>query len=354
MRLLSKLLLAGMVVAAPVASAQEAGAAKEGANYVKPKTSWGVPDLQGFWSNTSFTTMQRTALTTKLKLTDQEAESLTRRNTYTAARAEEAGASKVDKESSDKLLADKNPSRGYNTFWMDPGAAYARVKGEYRSSWITYPTDGRIPYTEAGIAANTRSSNFDDYEIRPLPERCLMSFTGGAGPVMNNGMYNNTYQIVQSPNSVMILTEMIHDVRVIPIVKSAAEAKHGPSEIPKWGGDAVGWYEGDTLVIETVNSHPKQRSFISPGGKVTERYTRWSDGQLFYEFKVQDSKLYKEAWGGEMSLNHSAEPLYEYACHEGNYALPGILAGARKLEAEGRPHPVEKPIFAGVDIPDGE
>ncbi|HOZ28300.1 MAG TPA: hypothetical protein PK080_13115, partial [Hyphomonadaceae bacterium] len=226
MRLMSSLLLAGVILAAPAALAQTntpAEAPKEGADYAKPKTSWGVPDLQGFWSNTSFTSMQRTPLTTKLVLSEQEAASLVHRNTYTAARAEEAGASKVDKESSDKLLADKNPSRGYNTFWMDPGAAYARVKGEYRSSWITYPTDGRIPYTEAGIAANTRSSNFDDYEIRPLPERCLMSFTGGAGPVMNNGMYNNTYQIVQSPNSVMILTEMIHDVRVIPIVKSAAE-----------------------------------------------------------------------------------------------------------------------------------
>lgn len=346
------LLLAGLIAAATPALAQEAP--KEGAAYVKPRTSWGVPDLQGFWSNTSFTTMQRTALTDKLVLSDHDAEQLTKRNTYTAARAEEAGASKVDKESSDKLLADKNPSRGYNTFWMDPGASYARVKGEYRSSWITYPADGKIPYTDAGIAANTRATHFDDYEIRPLPERCLMSFTGGAGPVMNNGMYNNTYQIVQSPGAVMILTEMIHDVRVIPIVASAAEAKHGPAEIPKWGGDAVGWYEGDTLVVETVNSHPKQRSFIGPGGKVTERYSRWSDGQLYYEFKVEDPKLYKETWGGEMSLNHSSEPLYEYACHEGNYALPGILAGARKLEREGRPHPLEKPIFAGVDIPDGE
>ena len=358
MRLMSRLLLAGMIIAAPAAAAQQAAtpaeAPKEGAAYTKPKTSWGVPDLQGFWSNTSFTSMQRTPLTSKLVLTEKEAASLVNRNTYTAAYAEEAGASKVDKESSDKLLADKNPSRGYNAFWMDPGKAYARVKGEYRSSWITFPSDGRIPYSDAGMAANMRTNSFEDYEIRPLPERCLMSFTGGAGPVMNNGMYNNTYQIVQSPDSVMILTEMIHDVRVIPIVKSAAEAKHGPKEIPKWGGDAVGWYEGDTLVIETVNSHPKQRSFISPGGKVTERYSRWSDGQLFYEFKGEDAKLYKEAWGGEMSLNLSNEPLYEYACHEGNYALPGILAGARKLEAEGRPHPVEKAIFAGVDVPDGE
>ena len=119
-------------------------------------------------------------------------------------------------------------------------------------------------------------------------------------------------------------------------------------------GDSVGWYEGDTLVVETVNSHPKQRSYITAKGKVTERYTRWSPTEIFYEFKVEDPVLYTSSWSGEMSLRASEEPLYEYACHEGNYALPGILAGARKLEREGRPHPIEQPIFAGVDVSDGE
>ena len=175
MKLMSRLLLAGMIIAAPAAAAQQttapAEASKEGAAYTKPKTSWGVPDLQGFWTNTSFTSMQRTPLTSKLVLSEEEAASLTRRNTYTAAYAEEAGASKVDKESSDKLLADKNPSRGYNTFWMDPGKAYAKVKGEYRSSWITFPANGRIPYSEAGIAANTRSGNFDIWTVEVDPEQ---------------------------------------------------------------------------------------------------------------------------------------------------------------------------------------
>ena len=120
--------------------------------------------------------------------------------------------------------------------------------------------------------------------------------------------------------------------KIVPIFKSKAEAKHGPAVIPKWGGDAVGWYEGDTLVIETVNSNPNQRSYISKAGKVTERFTRWSADQIFYQFTVEDPTLYKQTWGGEMSLNTSKEPLYEYACHEGNYALPGILAGARAVE----------------------
>ncbi len=267
--------------------------------------------------------------------------------------------SKLDAESSAKLLSDKNSNRAYNTFWMELGTNYATVKGEIRSSWITYPDNGKVPYSQAGIAANTRAGSYEDpegrpLEGRPLSERCLMSFTGSGGPVLGNGYYNTTIQIVQTPGSVMMLTEMIHDVRVIPIVKSAAEGKHSPGVIPKWGGDSAGWYEGDTLVVETVNSHPRQRSYISATGKVTERYARWSDGEIFYEFKIEDPALYTSNWGGEMVLRVSKEPMYEYACAEGNYALAGVLAGARKLEREGRPHPPQLAMYAGADQSDGE
>jgi hypothetical protein len=350
--LLATAIAALALAAAPAAVAQASGLTEPG--FKPPHTGWGAPDLQGFWSNSSFTGMQRPAGADKLVLNEQEAAALAKRNVYSGARRQEAGASKVDEKSSQELLADKNPSRGYNTFWMDPGQSYAKVKGEYRSSWITDPPDGRIPYTERGIRANTRGAAYDGPESRSLSERCIMSFTGSYGPVIGNGMYNNTLQIVQSPNSVMILAEMIHDARVIPIVKSKTDVKHGPTAIPKWGGDSVGWYEGDTLVVETVNSHPRQRSYISPAGKVTERFTRWSDRQILYQFTVEDPTLYKQTWGGEESLNTSREPLYEYACHEGNYGLTGILAGARQLEREGRPQPAEKPIFAGVDTSDGE
>jgi len=334
-----------LAAAAIVASAH----AQTRAGYGTPRTSWGAPDLGGFWTNTSLTTMQRPSGADKLVLNDTEAAELARRNVYSSAAREEAGASKVDEASSRQLLSDANPSRAYNRFWMDPGQSYAKVRGEYRSSWITDPADGRIPYAEAGIQANTRATGFDDVEIRPLAERCIWSFTGGAGPVMNNGMYNNTYQIVQTPDTVMILTEMVHDVRVIPL-----GGRHGPKDIPRWGGDSVGWYEGDTLVVETINPHPRQRSFISRSGKVTERFTPWSEDEIVYAFRVEDPILYTRPWGGEMALRISAEPLYEYACHEGNHALPGVLAGARQLEREGRPHPIEKPIFAGVDTSDGE
>ncbi len=342
-RMIVAMVLAGGGVVSPACYAQAA------AGYETARTSWGAPDLGGFWTNTSLTAMQRPAGAEKLVLDEKEADALTRKNVYSAAEREESGASSIDEASSKKLLSDGNASRAYNRYWMDPGSSYAKVKGEYRSSWVTYPANGRIPYTDAGVRANTRSTSFDDFEIRPLPERCIMSFTGGAGPVMNNGMYNNTYQIVQTPGAIMILTEMIHDVRVIPI-----GGKHGPTNIPKWGGDSVGWYEGDTLVVETINSHPKQRSFISSTGRVIERYTRWSADEILYAFRVEDPVLYTEAWGGEMSLRVSDKPPYEYACHEGNHALPGILAGARELERQGRPHPVELPIFAGVDVSDGE
>jgi hypothetical protein len=338
-------LLASVVAAAAVIGAP--AMAQTAPGYQTPHTSWGAPDLGGFWTNASLTTMSRPAGAKSVVMTEAEAKALANRNVYSVVQKEEAGRSKVDEKSSKELLSDNNPSRAYNRFWMDPGTSYAVVKGEYRSSWVTNPPDGRIPYSEAGRQANTRGATFDGPEIRPLSERCIMSFTGSYGPVLNNGMYNNNYQIVQSPGSVMILAEMIHDARVIKI-----GGKHDP--IAKWGGDSIGWYEGDTLVVETVNSHPKQRSFISLAGKVTERFTRWSADQIFYQFTVEDPTLYSAPWGGEMALNTSHTPLYEYACHEGNYALAGILGGARQLEREGRPQPIEKPIFAGVEIPDGE
>jgi hypothetical protein len=118
-------------------------------------------------------------------------------------------------------------------------------------------------------------------------------------------------------------------------VANKAAVKHRTGAIQPWFGDSVGWYEGDTLVVETVNVNPVQRAQMSPSGKMTERFTRWSDEQIFYEFSVDDPGYYTQTWSGEMTFNRSKEPLYEYACHEGNYALHGILAGARVKEAAG-------------------
>jgi len=131
---------------------------------------------------------------------------------------------------------------------------------------------------------------------------------------------------------------MAHDARIIPLVKdrAAAEATPVTAAIHPWLGQSVGWYEGDALLILTRNVNPAQRGYIGPQGKVIERLTRWNDDQITYEFTVEDATRYSQPWKGEIAWNHSKEGLYEYACHEGNYAMPGILAGARKQEREGK------------------
>ena len=321
------------------------------AGYKAPKTAWGAPDLQGFWNNTSITSMQRSPDAKSLALTQAQADRLVNRNILIVLTKEDNATAGQDPNNTD-LLKDKNNDRGYNSFWIDPGTKMAMVKGELRSSWITEPATGRIPYKPgAARRGGFAITNFDGPETRPQAERCILGFSGSFGPVMQNGMYNNTMQFVQSPTHVAIEVEMIHDVRVIPIVKSKADVKH--SSLPKWGGDSVGWYEGDVLVVETTNVHPNQRSTITQAGKVTERFSRWNDKQVLYTFEVDDPTLYNQVWKGEMSLNAS-DPLYEYACHEGNYAMPGILAGARELESQGKVPGMGPGIAAGLVLPRDE
>jgi hypothetical protein len=304
-KLLACTVLAGAVLVAG-ASAQNAP------GYTPPKTSWGAPDIQGFWNSTSITSLQRPAGVEKLVVSEAEGRSIVNDNPLiiiTQLEAESQGSDPNDTS----ILADKNADRGYNAFWIDPGTSLA---------------------------------NFDDPETRPLFERCIMT-ESMAGPVMQNAMYNSTLQIVQSPEAVVIVAEMVHHARIIPIVADAAAAQHGPDVIPKWAGDSVGWYEGDTLVVETRNVHPQQPSLISKTGKVTERFSRWSDGQVLYAFTVEDPSLYTQAWRGEMALNTSQQ-MYEFACHEGNHAMPGILGGARELEAQGITPTVGPGIAAGL------
>ena len=131
----------------------------------------------------------------------------------------------------------------------------------------------------------------------------------------------------------LILIEMVHDARIIPIVKSAADAKLSDGPIKKWLGDSVGWYEGDTLVVETTNVHPNQRSMITPTGKVTERFQRYANDEVDYSFTVEDPEKYSQPWTVENSFRPQ-KALYEYACHEGNYGMHGILAGAREKERQ--------------------
>jgi len=326
--LLKSLLLAcaAGVLAAP-AFAQSEGAPKR-------------PDLEGVWSNQSLTTLSRQP-GVKLTVTEAEAKDLVENNPWVLLAASEEGAS----DFADGLLDDGNNDRGYNTFWIDPGQSLAKVRGEIRTSWLVEPADGRVPVSPTGqkaradAVAKKRATMYEGPETLPIAERCLIGFTNSGGPGMLNTIYNNNYQIVQAPDHVMILVEMVHDARIIPIAKSRAEAKHRPTAIQPWLGDSVGWYEGDTLVVETVNVHPEQarqgQIMLSPEGKVTERFSRASDGQLLYTFEVDDPTYYTQAWRAEMVMNKREESIYEYACHEGNYAMEGILSGARLYDAKG-------------------
>jgi len=335
-----------------VAAMMSAGAAlAQAPGYVTPKTAFGAPDLHGFWNNTSITGLQRSPDAKSLVVNEKEAERLANRNILVVLTKDDNSTNGLDPNNT-KMLEDKNNDRGYNAFWIDPGSKLASVKGELRTSWIVEPANGRIPYKPgASRGGGYAITNFDGPETRPQAERCVIGFSGSYGPVMQNSMYNNTMQFVQTPSHVMIQVEMIHDVRVIPIVASKAEAKH--SNVPKWGGDSVGWYEGNTLVVQTTNVHPSQRGMITADGKLTERFTRWDDKQITYEFEVDDPALYTQVWKGEMALNVS-QPMYEYACHEGNHAMPGILGGARQLESEGKVPGMGPGIAAGLVLPRDE
>lgn len=240
--------------------------------------------------------------------------------------------------------------RGYNSFWTDPGSQLANVMGEFRTSYIIDPPNGQIPRLEEPLVDLNRKSFGYRYltgigdnsgpEALPLAERCLIGFGNTAGPGMMGTLYNSTYQFVQTDDYVTILVEMAHDARIIPTFESEEEARANrrPSVLQQWFGDSVGWYDGDTLIVETVNINPQQMQQssvpISAAGKITERFTRYSDTEIVYQFTVDDSNLYSQPWTAELSFHVTDGRLYEYACHEGNYAMPGILAGARRVERE--------------------
>jgi len=245
--------------------------------------------------------------------------------------------------------ADDFGSRAYNNFWVDPGSNLALVKGEYRTSYIIDPENGQVPLLENPTTDFKRTSfgsryvtgvgNADGPEALPLSERCILS-EGKAGPAMQSGLYNNNYQFVQTDDYVMINVEQMHDARIIPTFNSAEEARANrrPAVLQQYMGDSVGWYEDGALVVETINVNPQQMqqssTAITTNGKVTERFSRYSDTEIVYRFTVEDSDLYSQPWTAELSFHAIDGQLYEYACHEGNYSMPGSLAGARRLEVD--------------------
>ena len=217
---------------------------------------------------------------------------------------------------------------GYNTFWIDPGNHMMEVNGEYRSSILTTP-NGMPPARKAGApkASGYPREIYDSYENRPLGERCIMGFGSNAGPPMlTNYFYNNDYYILQSPDAVVIQVELNHDARVIRL-----KGGHRTDGVRQWMGDSIGHFEGDTLVVETINI-PQGQAFEDSWKKlkVTERFTRVSPTRINYRFTIEDPDMWDKPWGGEYDFAPMKGIVYEYACHEGNYALPAILAGARR------------------------
>jgi len=304
------------------------------ANYRAPRTSFGDPDLQGLWTNASITTLERPANVKTLVITPAEAARLETANKAWLA----ANDKPTDPHNGAPPVAD-DPG-GYNSFWLDLGTKYAVVNGQIRTSWIVDPADGRVPYSEKGrrdmmAAGMAQFMNFDGPEVRSLGERCIVGYGSSGGPPMLNVLYNNNYQIVQSPGYVTIIVEMNHDARIIRL-----GGTHLPSTIRPWMGDSIGHWEGDTLVVETTNLNPGQRFtadirhriYLAPDSKVTERFTRVSPTDILYEFKVEEPTAYTQTWRGEIPMRATKGPMYEYACHEGNYALTDILAGARAQE----------------------
>jgi hypothetical protein len=313
----------------------------------------GKPDLQGTYDIASLTPLERPA-GQPLVLTDEQAARLEKE---VADRKFRAGLpSRGDREApplgGDGSKGAAGNVGGYNTFWIDNGTRYVTVDGSKRASIVVDPPDGRIP--ELTLAARERSAPrtagptsdqqareddpgldptpgaYDDPERRPLGERCLLGFGSTSGPPSLPVLYNNLHQIVQTPGYVMILNEMVHDVRIIRM-----NAGHQPQTVRSWMGDSVGRWEGDTLVVDTTNFTSKTRfRGSSENLHVVERFRRVDAGTLLYRFTVEDPATWAAPWTGEYTWPATDERVFEYACHEGNYALGDILRGVRLKEAD--------------------
>ena len=302
-------------------SAQPAAKSKP---YTAPRTAAGHPDLQGVWNNATVTPLERPA-------------DLAGKPFFTPAEA-----AAYEKQMVERNDVDHRPTNnetdvafGYNNAWWDRGTHVVKT---LRTSLIVDPADGKIPpFTADGerraaaLAAERRDHGADGPENRSLNERCLVWATGG--PPMMPGPYNDNYQIFQTPQSVVILVEMIHDVRVIPLDTPLYPRPHLPSSVRQWMGDSRGHWEGETLVVDTANFTSKTRfRGSSENLHLIERFTRTAPDTILYEFTVDDPATFTKPWTAAISMNKAQGPIYEYACHEGNYAMSGILNGARAEE----------------------
>jgi hypothetical protein len=310
-----------MAIGPGILPGQASGAKPAGKKWIPGKTADGQPDISGIWTNVTLTPLERPR-------------DLGDKPFFTAEEARVYAAKLVDQGNADR----RNPNplqdvgTAYNAFWYDRGTSMVPT---LRTSLIVDPPDGRMPALTpeaqerqaARLAERQRMGPADGPESRSLAERCLLWAT--AGPPMMPSFYNNNYQIVQGPGYVAILVEMIHDVRIIPL----DGRPHLPAGIRQWMGDPRGHWEGDTLIVETTN-FTDRTGFrgTTENLRLTERFTRVAPGQLMYEFTVDDPLTFTRPWKAEIPMLQSDGAMYEYACHEGNYAMTDMLAGARMEE----------------------
>ena len=319
-----------------------------------PRTPDGHPDLSGTYDIATLTPLERPERHgAKLTLTDAEAAEVTRQAAESKAHLNAASDPNrpAPPEGGDGSPGSKGNVGGYNFFWLDRGSGSFQIDGKWRTSIITDPENGRRPDMTADaqrrveerakmsrpntgeawwIKEGLDPGPYDDPELRPLAERCLLGFGSTGGPPILPVSYNNLKRIVQTEDYVMILIEMVHDVRIIRM-----DAEHAPPDIRSWLGDSVGHWEGDTLVVDTTNfnDHPAL-SLASRNLHVVERFKRIDENTLLYQFTVEDPTVWTAPWSGEYVWPATANRVYEYACHEANYSFGGILRGARILEAE--------------------
>ncbi len=310
---LALLLAAAAAVAlAPLPASAQTGDA--------PRTPWGKPDLGGVWDFATLTPMERPAeFAGKERLTEEDVANIVARSAKFT-----------------EFLSEQGPTRGtgtYDEFWFDFGSD---VSADRRTSLVIDPPNGRIPDLTpparermAARRAYLRDHPADSWEDRNLAERCLVGFN--IGPPMAPSAYNNVMQLFQTEDHVVILNEMVHDARVVPL----DGRDHLDAGIRQWLGNSRGYWDGDTLVVETANFRDETNfRGVTRDLRLVERFTRADANTLLYGFTVTDPRTFVRPWTAEVPMALSPNPTYEYACHEGNYGLEGILAGTRAEERE--------------------
>ena len=300
------------------AAHREAAAAKA---YTPPRTPDGQPDIQGFWTNSTYTPLERPDNVTKEFYTPEELEV-------------------AIKQAADRETAQTVPGTtadvhyDFTQFGLD--RSQSTFAKNLRTSLITNPENGKLPpvtpegqkrAADRAAARKALGGQYDAVENMPIGSRCIIM--AGAGPPMMNAGYNSNYQIVQGAGYVMILTEMIHDVRVIPV-----DGRPQPhSNVRQWVGTSRGRWDGNTLIVETTNFNGKNAfRGASENMKVIERFTRVADDTITYQFTVEDDATWARPWTAEMPMQKTEGPIFEFACHESNYGIANILAGARADE----------------------